>query len=68
MNQATSPPERGAVNPNAMHDQGKATRERHDPLLHPIMPGYLSTATPKPVGGCLIQSRRKAAPMMDRYG
>src|SRR5262245_64610831 len=34
-----SPPERGAVNPDAMHDHGQPTRQRHDRLFHPAMPG-----------------------------
>src|SRR5215831_7170981 len=36
-----SPPERGAVNPDAMHDHGQPTRQRHDRLLPPAMPGDL---------------------------
>src|SRR6266404_5990166 len=35
------PPERSAVNPHAVHDHGQATRQRHDRLLHPAMPGDL---------------------------
>jgi hypothetical protein len=33
------PPEFGAVNPHAVHDHGQPTRQRHDRLLHPAMPG-----------------------------
>src|SRR5262249_44118194 len=36
-----SPPELGAVNPDAMHDHGQPTRQRHDRLFHPAMPGDL---------------------------
>ena len=36
-----SPPERGAVNPNAVHDHGQPTCQRHDRLPHPAMPGDL---------------------------
>src|SRR4029450_12983333 len=35
------PPELGAVNPNAVHDHGQPTRQRHDRLLHSAMPGDL---------------------------
>src|SRR5262249_2310583 len=33
-----SPPERGAVNPHAVHDLGQPTRQRYDRLFHPAMP------------------------------
>src|SRR5262249_32006619 len=35
------PPERGAVNPHAVHDHCQPTCQRHDRLLHPAMPGNL---------------------------
>src|ERR1700682_4682669 len=35
------PPELGAVNPDAVHDHGQPTRQRHDRLLHPAVPGDL---------------------------
>jgi hypothetical protein len=34
-------PELGAVNPHAVHDHGQPTRQRHDRLFHPAMPGDL---------------------------
>src|SRR5215813_8728906 len=37
----SGPPERGAVNPNAVHDHGQPTCQRYDRLLHPAMPGDL---------------------------
>src|SRR5712672_4470298 len=33
------PPELGAVNPDAMHDYGQPTSQRHDRLLQPAAPG-----------------------------
>ena len=39
---ATSgPAELGAVNPDAVHDHGQSTCQRHDRLLHPAAPGDL---------------------------
>src|SRR5947208_12161539 len=35
------PSELGAVNPHAVHDHGQPTRQRHDRLFHPAMPGDL---------------------------
>src|SRR5664279_2269431 len=35
------PAELGAVNPDAMHDHGQATRQGHDRLLQPAAPGDL---------------------------
>src|ERR1035437_5691454 len=35
------PAELGAVNPYAVHDHGHPTRQRHDRLLHPAVPGDL---------------------------
>ena len=35
------PPELGAVNPDAVHDHGQPTRQRHDRLLHSAVPGDL---------------------------
>jgi hypothetical protein len=35
------PPELGTVNPDAVHDHGQPTRQRHDRLLHPALPGDL---------------------------
>ena len=35
------PPELGAVNPDAVHDHGQPTRQRHDRLLDPALPGDL---------------------------
>jgi hypothetical protein len=35
------PAELGAVNPYAVHDHSHPTRQRHDRLLHPAMPGDL---------------------------
>jgi hypothetical protein len=37
----SSPTELGAVNPYAVHDHGQPTRQRHDRLLHPAVPGDL---------------------------
>ena len=37
----SGPTELGAVNPYAMHDHGQPTRQRHDRLLHPAVPGDL---------------------------
>jgi hypothetical protein len=37
----SGPAEFGAVNPYAVHDHGQPTRQRHDRLLHPAMPGDL---------------------------
>jgi hypothetical protein len=36
-----APAELGAVNPDAMHDDGQSTRQRHDRLLHAAAPGDL---------------------------
>ena len=33
------PAEFGAINPDAMHDHGQSTGQRHDRLLHPAAPG-----------------------------
>jgi hypothetical protein len=35
-----------AVNPDAVHDHGQPTRQRHDRLLHPTMPGDLHRPGP----------------------
>src|SRR5476651_677214 len=35
------PPELAAVNPDAVHDHGQPTGQRHGRLLHPAMPGDL---------------------------
>jgi hypothetical protein len=35
------PPELGAVNPHAVYDHGQPTRQRHDRLFHPAVPGDL---------------------------
>ena len=35
------PAELGAVNPDAVHDHGQPTRQRHDRLFHPAAPGDL---------------------------
>ena len=35
------PAELGAINPDAMHDHGQSTGQRHDRLLHPAAPGDL---------------------------
>src|SRR5207248_10007340 len=35
------PSELGAVNPHAVHDHGQPTRQRHDRLFHPAIPGDL---------------------------
>src|SRR5262249_13135249 len=35
------PPERGAVNPDAMHNHGQPACQGHDRLLHPAAPGDL---------------------------
>ena len=35
------PVELGAVNPDAVHDNGQSARQRHDRLLHPAAPGDL---------------------------
>jgi hypothetical protein len=43
------PPELGAVNPHAMHDHGQPTRQRHDRLFHPAMPGDLHCPGLEPV-------------------
>ena len=37
----SGPTELGAVNPYAVHDHGQPTRQRHDRLLHPAVPGDL---------------------------
>src|SRR5208283_5875309 len=35
------PAELGAVNPDAVHDHGQPTRQRHDCLFHAVAPGDL---------------------------
>ena len=35
------PAELGAVHPDAVHDHGQSTRQRHDRLFHPATPGDL---------------------------
>jgi hypothetical protein len=35
------PPELGAVDPDAVHDNGQPARQRHDRLFHPAVPGDL---------------------------
>ena len=35
------PAELGAVNPDAVHDDGQPARQRHDRLFHPATPGDL---------------------------
>src|SRR5262249_45332856 len=42
------PPELRAVNPHAMHDHGQPTRQRHDRLLHPAVPGDLHRPSLEP--------------------
>src|SRR5271168_210686 len=37
----SGPAELGAVNPDAVHDHGQPSRQRHDHLLHSAMPGDL---------------------------
>ena len=38
------PTELGAVHPDAVHDHGQPTRQRHDRLFHPATPGNLPAA------------------------
>ena len=42
------PAELGAVNPDAVHDHGQPTRQRHDRLLHPAVPGDLHRPSLEP--------------------
>ena len=42
------PLELGAVNPDAVHDHGQPTRQRHDRLLHPAVPGDLHRPSLEP--------------------
>ena len=42
------PPELGAVHPDAVHDHGQPTRQRHDRLFHPATPGNLHRPGLKP--------------------
>src|ERR1022692_4484772 len=47
------PAELGAVNPDAVHDHGQPTRQRHDRLFHPAAPGDLHRPglEPRPLAG-----------------
>src|SRR4030088_3295397 len=36
-----APPERGTVNPDAVHDHAQSALPRHDRLFHPAVPGNL---------------------------
>src|SRR3974377_323564 len=49
------PAELGAVNPDAMHDHGQATRQRHDRLLHPAVPGNLHRPSLEPGPSCRME-------------
>ena len=42
------PTELGAVHPDAVHDHGQPTRQRHDRLFHPATPGNLHRPGLKP--------------------
>ena len=42
------PTELGAVHPDAVHDHGQPTRQRHDRLFHPATPGNLHRRLPTP--------------------
>ena len=42
------PPELGAINPDAVHDHRQPTRQCHDRLFHPPMPGDLHRPGPEP--------------------
>ncbi len=42
------PAEVGAVNPDAMHDHGQPTRQGHDRLFHPALPGDLHRPSLQP--------------------
>jgi len=46
------PSEFGAVNPDAMHDHGQPTCQRHDRLLHPAVPGNLHRPGLEPRPSC----------------
>jgi hypothetical protein len=56
------PAELGAVKPNAVHDHGQPTRQRHDRLFHPAAPGDLHRPTRHPSGssGPLLARRSQA--------
>ena len=49
------PPELGAVNPDAVHDHRQPTRQRHDRLFHPAMPGDLHRPGLEPGPLCFAQ-------------
>src|SRR5476651_1505162 len=49
------PAELGAVNPDAVHDHGEPTGQRHDCLFHPAAPGDLHRPGLEPGPSCRTQ-------------
>jgi hypothetical protein len=55
------PAEFGAINPDAMHDHGQSTGQRHDRLLHPAAPGDLHCPRLEPAPFLRTQHARAAS-------